>query len=185
MTYQMRAYLYIKAMFEYVNDWHNWNDIMEATEKTFWHTGKQATVECGSARMVIVGKDFAVKWDYDECVNEIGGCEDEFQKYKISLSSGYSYLLAPVFRFSYRERYFYVMPKATNIGSGKDIRLAIRQDEYKWLTANVGDLHSWNWGFLNGKPVVIDYACNPNNTPYFEQGVFIIDMLNTHAGLFN
>ena len=173
MTYQMRAYLYIKAMFEYVNDWHDWNDIIDATDKVFWHTGKQASVECGSARMVIVGKDFAVKWDYDACVSEIGGCEDEFQKYKISLSSGYAYLLAPVFRFCYRERYFYVMPKATDIGGGKDIRFAIRQDEYKWLMANVGDLHSWNWGRINGKVVVIDYACNPNNTPYAEQGILL------------
>ena len=185
MTYQMRAYLYIKTMFEYVNNWRDWNDIIEATDKVFWHTGKQASVECGSARIVIVGEDFAVKWDYDECIKEIGGCEDEFQKYKVSLSSGYSYLLAPVFRFSYRERYFYVMPKATNIGNGKDIRLAIRQDEYKWLTANVGDLHSWNWGFIDGKPIVIDYACNPNNTPYSEQGVFIKDMLNIYSGLYN
>ena len=83
MTYQMRAYLYIKAMFDYVNDWCDWDNIMEATEKTFWHTGKQASVECGSARMVVVGEDFAVKWDYAKCVSEIGGCEDEFQKYKI------------------------------------------------------------------------------------------------------
>ena len=166
MTYQMRAYQYIKAMFEYVNNWHDWDDIIEATEKTFLHTGKIASVECGSARMVIVGKDFAVKWDYGECVKEIGGCEDEFQKYKISLSSGYSYLLAPVFRFTYRNRYFYVMPKATDIGSGKDIRNYIKSDEYKWLIKYVGDLHSWNWGRISGKPVVIDYACDPSNTPY-------------------
>jgi hypothetical protein len=167
MTYQMRAYQYIKAMFEYVNDWHDWNDILEATEKTFWHTGKHASVECGSARMVIIGKDFAVKWDYDECVSKIGGCEDEFQKYKVSLSSKYSYLLAPVFRFSYREHYFYVMPKATGIGSHKDIKDFIKPDEYEWLINHVGDLHSWNWGILNGKPIVIDYACEPHKQPYY------------------
>lgn len=172
MTYQMRAYLYIKAMFDYVRDWHDWNSVMEATEKTFWHTGKQASVECGSARMVIIGKDFAVKWDYDECVSEIGGCEDEFKKYKISLSSPYAYLLAPVFRFSYRERYFYVMPKAEITGHGRDIRYSISENEYKWLSENVGDLHSYNWGRINGQPVVIDYACRPLN-----QGGFLIDYM--------
>lgn len=161
MTYQMRAYQYIKAMFDYVDNWYNWNSIMEATEKVFWNTGKHAKVTCGSARMVVVGKDFAVKWDYDSFAEEIGGCEDEFNKYKISLSSGYSYLLAPVFRFTYRDRYFYVMPKATNIGSNIDIKNVVEPDEYEWLRTHVGDLHSWNWGLLNGKPIVIDYACRP------------------------
>lgn len=166
MTYQMRAYQYIKAMFQYVNDWHDWDDIMNATEKTFWNTGKHAVVECGSARIVVIGKDFAVKWDYDACVSEIGGCEDEFNKYKKSLSSGYSHLLAPVFRFQYRGRFFYVMPKANDIGSHNDIGWFISEKEYKWLIKNVGDLHSWNWGRINGKPVVIDYACDPKKTPY-------------------
>lgn len=161
MTYQMRAYQYIKTVFDYVDNWYSWDSILTATEKVFWDTGKHVEVTCGSARMVIVGKDFAVKWDYDDCIEEIGGCEDEFQKYKVSLSSRYSYLLAPVFRFSYRGRYFYVMPKATNIGSHKDIKWSVTKDEYIWLMENVGDLHSWNWGLLNGKPVVIDYACRP------------------------
>lgn len=161
MGYQMHAYQYIKAMFEYVVDWYNWNSVMEATEKTYWNTGKSAEVTCGSARMVVVGKDFVVKWDYDECVKDIGGCEDEFEKYKISLSSGYSYLLAPVFRFTYRDRYFYVMPKASNVGSHRDIKDVVKPREYEWLVNHVGDLHSWNWGLLDGKPIVIDYACHP------------------------
>lgn len=162
MGYQMHAYQYVKAMFDYVKDWYDWDSVIDAVDKVAWHVGKHAEVSCGSARMVVIGNDFAVKWDYDACVAEIGGCEDEFQKYKISLSSGYAYLLAPVFRFSYRDRYFYVMPKATNVGSHRDIRDEVKPDEYEWLMANVGDLHSWNWGRINGKPVVIDYACRPN-----------------------
>ena len=173
MTYQMRAYFYIKAMFEYVNNWRDLDDIIEATDKVFWHTGKQASVECGSARIVIVGEDFAVKWDYDfENIEEIGGCEDEFRVYKRSLSTGYAHLLAPVFRIYHRNRFFFIMPRVDRIGPEeheyKDINEFITEDEYNWLRDNIGDLHGWNWGFIDGKPTVIDYACNPNNTPYSE-----------------
>jgi len=167
MQYQMRAYLYIKAMFEFVNDWCDWNDILSATEKTFFKTGKHAVVETGSSRIVIIGSDFVVKWDYDkECVSEIGGCEDEFKKYKETLSTGYAYLLAPVFRFTYRERYFYVMPKIKHIGRREHDNKTIDEFttiyEREWLQKNIGDLHSWNWGLENNKPIIIDYACPPS-----------------------
>ena len=158
MGYQMHAYQYVRAMFDHVEDWYDWKSVLEAVDRT----NKHAEVTCGSARMVVIGDDFVIKWDYDKCVAEIGGCEDEFQKYKISLSSRYAYLLAPVFRFSYHDRYFYVMPKATDVGSHRNIRDEVNFDEYEWLSKNVGDLHSWNWGRINGKPVVIDYACRPN-----------------------
>lgn len=168
MTYQMRAYLYIKAMFGYVNNWCNWDDVMEATEKTFLHTGKHASVEVGSSRIVVVGKDFVIKWDYDKnVIQDIGGCEDEFIMYKKSLSSGYSYLLAPVFRITYRNRYFYIMPRVHNIGrfahTNKSLTDFLNQNEITWIKNNIGDLHSWNWGLSleNNKPIIIDYACRP------------------------
>lgn len=161
--YQMNAFHYIIAIYDYINNWYNWDDIIEATEKVFWHTGKSASVECGSARMVIVGEDFVIKWDYDECIKNIGGCEDEFNVYKKSLSTRYSHLLAPIYRVNFRERNFYIMPRVHNIGkqahNNKGLDAFTTRNEYDWLIKNIGDLHSWNWGVENGKAVIIDYAC--------------------------
>ena len=75
------------------------------------------------------------------------------------MSSGYAYLLAPIYRLYYRGRYFFVMPRAYDVGSGRDIFELLDDDESEWLMRNVGDLHSWNWGLIEGNPVVIDYAC--------------------------
>lgn len=163
MGYKISAWQYIKALTDYVHRWRDIDDIIEATEKVFWHTGKHAEVEFGSARIVIIGKDFVIKWDYTDCVKSIGGCEDEFRVYKQCLSTGYSHLLASCFRVSYRSRYFYIMPRVHNIGRnehhGKFLEDYTTKEEYEWLTNNIGDLHSWNWGIENGKAIVIDYAC--------------------------
>lgn len=163
-NYQMNAFRYIVSMFDYVKDWCDIDNIISATEKVFWHTGRRANVEFGSVRVVVMGTDFVIKWDYDlSCANEIGGCEDEFIVYKKSLSSGYSHLLAPVYRVAYRERYFYIMPRVHNIGlsehQNKGIESFTSYRELQWLEKNIGDLHSWNWGIENNKAVVIDYAC--------------------------
>ena len=164
MTYQMRAYRFIRAMFDFVENWTDVHALEYALEEMYWRVGEEAILEMGSSRMVIVGEDFAIKWDYDEeNVRKTGGCEDEFRKYRISLSSGYAYLLAPIFRVYYRQHYFFIMPRVDEVGSGeKNIFDFISGDESMWLAEHVGDLHSWNWGMLNGRPVIIDYACCPD-----------------------
>lgn len=160
MNYQMRAYHFLKVMFGFVKNWSDFHDLGYAAKETFLRTGEETHIENGSVRMAIVGEDFVIKWDYDdEAAEEIGGCEDEFRKYRVSLSSGYAYLLAPIYRLYYRGRYFFVMPRAYDVGSGRDIFELLDDDESEWLMRNVGDLHSWNWGLIDGNPVVIDYAC--------------------------
>jgi hypothetical protein len=165
--YLMNAYHYIKQLVRHVNNWKDVDEVNDALGKVFWDCGVHATLEYGVARMVVVGPDFVFKWNYDEnCVTEVGGCEEEFNKYKSCLSSGYSYLLAPVYRINYSARFFYIMPKIENIGDRahgyKPIEYFLSNEEYFWIKEQVGDLHSYNWGLMKGKPVVIDYACNPN-----------------------
>lgn len=162
-SYQLRAWEYIRELSKYVRNWIDFDDIIDATDKVFWHTGIYASAECGSARIAVVGKDFVIKWDYDECVKEIGGCEDEFRIYKQTLSTGFSHLLAAIYRVSYNEKWFYIMPRIHDIGMEnhhyKDLKDYTTKEEYFWLINHIGDLHSYNWGIENGKAVVVDYAC--------------------------
>ncbi len=165
--YKKHAYSFLKRIYPYVDNWKDADSIIDSLDKMFWNYGKSAYFEMGSSRMVIVGKDFVIKWDYDEkVINEIGGCEEEFQTYIKSLSTGYSHLLAPIYRFSYRNKKFYIMPRVHNIGlrehGYKKLKECVTLNEWKWLINNIGDIHSYNWGIENNYPVMIDYACRPS-----------------------
>lgn len=169
-------YEYIKDAFQllchlsiYVNNWYNMDDVLEATEKVFWNFGKYVSFCCGSSRFVLVGKNFVIKWDYDEEVlDEIGGCEDELKLYKEVRHTTYNYLFAPCMKIKVYERYFYIMPRIENIGKrahgNKTIENFLTMDELLFLQSKVGDLHGENWGLKNNKPVIIDYACKPGQS---------------------
>lgn len=166
--YKMHAYLFLRNLFSYVKNWHDIDDVNDAIDKTFWNHGLSATLELGSSRMVVVGKDFAIKWNYDdEVIDSIGGCEEEFQTYQKSLSTGYAHLLAPIFRLSYRDRNFYIMPRVHNIGPRehgyKKLEECVTKKEWEWLINNIGDIHSYNWGLEGNRPIMIDYACRPSS----------------------
>ena len=45
MSYQLNAYHYLRALFEYVEDWNSWDNIIEATEKTFWNKKREIRVD--------------------------------------------------------------------------------------------------------------------------------------------
>lgn len=163
-SYLFRAWEYIKSFEPHVQNWTDTDAIIEAIDKTFFHTGKNVKFEYGAVRFVLIGKDFVIKWDYNaECAEGIGGCEDELRVYRQNMSSGYAHLLAPCSRVYWHGRYFYIMPRIDNIGKKahhyKEIQCFVSAAEFHWLRNNIGDLHSWNWGIKDGHAVVIDYAC--------------------------
>lgn len=165
--YKMHAYHFLKAIFPYVNDWHDIDSVIEGLDDFYYHENKFAHLETGSSRMAIIGKDFVIKWNYDdEVIKEIGGCEEELQFYIKSLSSGYSHLLTPIYRLLYRDKNFYIMPRVHNIGPRehgyKKLEECVTPNEWKWLISNIGDIHSYNWGIENNYPIMIDYACRPS-----------------------
>ena len=55
------------------------------------------------------------------------------------------------------------MPTVEKIGAKEhgfqDLCNFLDCDEYEWVTNNIGDLHSYNWGIKQGKAIIFDYAC--------------------------
>ena len=161
-NYITRAYHFMKQMSKYVRDWESEDEIQVALRMYAWDVDRTKCVnfEFGSARYVLMADDFVVKWDYDSASLNIGGCEDEIKMYRYAEKCGYAYLLAKITPIFINGRFFYVMPRIEDVGR-KDISIFnhTTPQEYKWLDENLNDLHSWNYGYKDGKVKVIDYAC--------------------------
>lgn len=115
----------------------------------------------GTQRECILGKGYVIKIDKN-CTNEFGDCEDEFRLYKTIESDKYSYLFAEITRVVIKHHKFYIMPRIDVLAMEVDewnIFDYISLDEQEYITnLGINDLHDENWGYLNGYPIIIDYA---------------------------
>ena len=154
---------YVTQYFDNLKSLDNQDGIVEAMCFASRKTHIHAQYECGSARHVIITKNFVIKWDIEEggYSHQIGGCLDEVKIYDEARIHGYSHLLAKITPIYINKKYFYVMPTIPNIGlrnHNNDIEYYLDIDEYEWIRNNITDLHSYNWGIIDDRPVIIDYA---------------------------
>ena len=159
MNYIVHAYRIMCELAKYIYDWKNIDDIERAVNKYGCATWtNNLRVEFGSSRIVIVGPDFAVKWDYDDkSTIHIGGCEDELMMYEYARRINKDYLFAKISCIYIHGMLLYVMPRVRVYG--KSIEIYMDEKNLDWLRIMISDLHSFNWGMLHNKPVMIDYAC--------------------------
>ena len=162
-SYIVLAYQFMKILLSCTDDMTD-DGIIDAIGSAAWSTHIHANYTCGSARHVIMTKNFVIKWDINEggCY-AIGGCEDELKMYEYAKRCGYDYLFAKITPIYLKGRYFYVMPTVDRVGPQyhgfNDIEYYLRDDEYDWIKENVNDLHGYNWGLdEDSMPIIIDYA---------------------------
>lgn len=118
----------------------------------------------GLVRQCVCLSDYAIKWDYNEhYANIYGGCENEVINYNFARKYGYEYLFAEITPIEICGRMFYVMPRVKKLAITfdeyePDSRLSY--DEYEFVFGVMGlcDMHDENWGLVNGKVKIIDYA---------------------------
>ena len=161
--YRARAFKFLVSIFPYIE---NVMDNAWEVEQAVWrynhvHSRK---VDCmsGSARIALITSDYVIKWDYDEeNVHEIGGCNSEYENYCEAVAAGYGHLFAATTQIEYHGITFNIMPRIRNIGAKHhkyDIDYYMTPEEYDWVSHFINDLHSYNWGIMNNKAVIIDYA---------------------------
>ena len=135
---------------------------MDTFNKTYH---RNILVRNGSARIAIITSDYVIKFDYDyENVEEIGGCEQEMELYKLAVEDGIDYLFAKTERYDYNGHSFYIMPRIYGIGKRRykkyhpaDYYMTSKEKE--WCDSHkLVDLHSNNYGFRKGKICIVDYA---------------------------
>ena len=161
--YLENAMRFLNEFSDFIYNWYDEDNIINAIDDIGWHKGYHVSFNYGCTRYVLVGKDFAIKWDYDaDSVEELGGCESEYEIYNEVKNTSYSYLFAPITKVEVNNHYFYIMPRIDNIGPVahhfKTLDEFLTYDEKRFLYNKISDLHDNNWGIKNNKPVIIDYA---------------------------
>ena len=119
----------------------------------------------GSTRRVLIISDYVIKWDYNpEGVRTFGGCEDEVRVYEQAKKDGYEYLFAPITRIVIKGYRFYIMPRIDTLAEESAyycINEVIDDDAWFYISdeLQISDIHDENWGWMDGEPILIDYAC--------------------------
>lgn len=161
--YRVRASRFIHSVFSYIENYLTEPCMVEeAIDNYNRDHSRKVEVMYGSARIALITSDYVVKWDYDEdCAQDIGGCEDEYNAYLYAKSKGYDYLLAETSLIVVHGQIFSIMPRIRNIGPTHhkgEINQYLTNDELNWVYGFDRDIHHYNWGIRHGKACLIDYA---------------------------
>lgn len=158
-NYIVRAQKFMETFYPYMRKYR----IGEAVIR--FNADKHRAVQCrqGAVRRVLITSDYVIKWDYDKRNSKtFGGCREEYKKYQKVKDDYYGYLFAEITPIKVRNRTFYVMPRVKSLGVDHDewIDDVLNKNERDYVeSVGVGDVHDENWGYLHGRPVLIDYAC--------------------------
>lgn len=159
-TYVERATSFISAFLPFLEiyGFDTPDDVRLAAEYFNLYNNRRVKVCHGLTRIALVNSDYVVKFNYGGYVGTYGGCEEEVAMYQQADSEGMAHLLAAITRVEVEGHVFYIMPRARYVGK-TDLSLGNSEDEVDWLFDTLYDLHEFNCGVINGRAVVIDYAC--------------------------
>lgn len=158
-NYIVRAQKFMETFYPYMRKYRIGDAVNHFNED------KHRAVQCrqGAVRRVLITSDYVIKWDYDKRNSKtFGGCREEYKKYQKVKDDYYGYLFAEITPIKVRNRTFYVMPRVKSLGVDHDewIDNVLNESEWDYIeSVGVGDIHDENWGYLHGRPVIIDYAC--------------------------
>lgn len=165
--YEVRAKEFIKEFAPYLKGIHvtrsNSYKVRDAVRRFNVDKKRNVKVDSGASRIVLITSDYVVKLDFG--TTWAGNSKTEMLGYQQAQKDGYEYLLAKISLYKYRNRSFFIMPRArvaaTLTWQGqKKLWFKLTEGEREYLRKNFEDLHDSNWGSLNGRPVLIDYAWN-------------------------
>lgn len=171
MSYLENARQEMKNLADYLDTWMDSSNYWRSTMRLrflideYNHShNTHFIVRNGATRVVIIGSDYVIKVDYcKQDVKNYGGCYSEWRAYSEWKDSDYGYLLCPITKIKIGHHYYYCMPRVDTIGNDMEIDNIdeyISVDEQEWIDDNFADIHNANWGMLNDKVMLIDYAFN-------------------------
>mgnify|MGYP003418272105 CR=1 FL=1 len=165
--YEVRAKAFIKEFAPYLKGIRvtrsNSYKIRDAVRRFNVDKKRNVKVDSGASRIVLITSDYVVKLDFG--TTWAGNSKSEMLGYQQAQKDGYEYLLAKISLYKYHNRSFFIMPRARVAGTltwqgQKKLWFKLTDKEQDYLRNNFDDLHNNNWGSLNGRPVLIDYAWN-------------------------
>lgn len=165
--YEVRAKEFIKEFAPYLKGIriakYNSYKIHDAVRRFNSDKKRNVKVASGASRIALITSDYVVKLDFG--TTWAGNSKTEMLGYQQAQKDGYEYLLAKISLYKYRNRSFFIMPRARvaetlTFKGQRRLWFKLTEDERKYIRDNFEDLHDNNWGSLNGRPVLIDYAWN-------------------------
>lgn len=167
--YRERAFQFLTEIYPYIKNCMN--EVYTVKRMIHVYNRKHfrnVKVSNGSARIALITSDYVIKFEYDyEEVIRIGGCEDEVDFYEFVKQNHMEHLFAEVTPISYMGHKFYIMPRISGVGRYDDdyVQNFLDGKDLQFVEKYLYDMHSGNYGWKNGYPVIIDYALNV----FFEQ----------------
>ena len=169
--YRIRAQKFLKAIYPLIEDYlYSPYTLRDVLLRYAYEHNRNITVLHGATRCAIITSDYVIKWDYadEDILADLGGVEVESEIYENACTDGYGYLFAETMLVTYCNTTFSIMPRIRNIGARahkmKNIWDMLTHDEWHYVENVVDDLHSENWGIMHNHPVIIDYACRPQDS---------------------
>lgn len=161
-SYEVRASKFVKLIAPFLCECNRVGEYMNAVEKFNIRYNRHVIVRFGLSRVALITSDYVIKIDYADTA--WGGCEKEYNNYQDAKRDGFGYLFAPITPVIVMGRVFWIMPRIRCIGgrynNDNDVYEYLTTEENDYLWDNeFGDLHSENYGWKNGHPVIVDYAC--------------------------
>ena len=161
--YVIRARQFAALIYPFIRNCVTVDDFecaVEAFNATYHRNVRMAH---GQTRIALITSDYVLKIDYGTRQRMWGGCEEECRGYQMAFNDGYGYLFAPISRVMVNEKVYYIMPKITRIGETyngyDDAYEKVNYEESNYLLNHFHDLHCRNYGWKDGHPVIVDYAC--------------------------
>ena len=156
--YVVRAQAFVKEIYPYIKGLRANESVNRAIYKFNQEHHRHVIFAHGAARRAFITSDYVIKMNYGTGHQWAGGCEHEYKIYTEEFSkSKFSYLFAPIHKFTYNGKDFYIMPRVNGIGTGKYWN-NLTQDERWYINDHVNDMHRGNYGHYKRKPVIVDYA---------------------------
>lgn len=116
----------------------------------------------GKCRASFITSDYCIKIEFKgSCTDQYGGNDSEILAWKNCIDgSGFEYLFAKATEFSYNGCCCEIMPRIKGVGTGGyDVYYYLNEEEREFVYSYFEDMHLYNYGFKNRRPVIIDYAC--------------------------
>ena len=162
-SYVERAQKFIRGFFPFMENWTDKYDVEQAVyDYMIKHPRRNVQFANGISRVAIITADYVIKFDYDpNNVEEVGGCENEVSFYSMAKDEGKAYLFAEITPYEYCGQRFYIMPRVEGIGrTWHSAEYYMTWEEQLWCDRHgLSDLHCNNYGWVDGRICIIDYAC--------------------------
>lgn len=165
-NYVVRAMKTLNVLEEYIADADTLRKVWNGVSLFNHRYHRAIDVKNGATRIALITSDYVIKFDRedldmwdDNALDTFGGCEQELDFYKYANQKGFGYLFAPITRVSMKSRNYYIMPRIRYIGKGdSDVTWWLDGKELDFVEEHLFDLHEKNYGFVKGRPCIIDYA---------------------------